>query len=481
MASRRDQLQSYQFLTQRVISAFVMRETDPAQSPLRRGIGAIFGGIMVAVIVGAGFGVYGILTKVGSTNWKADGAVVIEKETGASFVYLSGRLYPTLNYASALLASGKGTSQTFRVAHNSLREVPRGLTIGISGAPNSLPAAGSAVGLPWTLCSSAGADGSGGTTTTVSLVLGSAPTGARPVGDGQGLLVKDAVSGTSYLVSQHHRHALREAKIVIPALFGAVVTPATAGTAWINSLPAGVPIGPISIDGRGTPSKSVPGRKVGDVLVAQTGSGPQYYLVFDDGLAPVTELQKDIIDAQFPAEPAQVSVSEATSARRSGRLTSQGDEFAAPLTPPKLDAQPATPDGLLCAATTDPRAAPDISTGGTVRGIDTAIPTAGRSSAGASLADGIVVPAGSVAVIRVLPSVGATGGAYALVTDLGVRYAVPSAGVLQALGYRPEQAIDIPASLASRIPAGPVLDPAAATVPVSAGGPAAQSPNPAPS
>jgi hypothetical protein len=53
--------------------------------------------------------------------------------------------------------------------------------------------------------------------------------------------------------------------------------------------------------------------------------------------------------------------------------------------------------------------------------------------------------------------------------------------VLQALGYRPEQAVDIPASLASRIPAGPVLDPAAATVPAFAGGPAAQSPNPAPS
>src|SRR5690349_21198013 len=101
MASRRDQLQSYQFLTQRVVSAFVMRETDPAQSPLRRGIGAIFAGLMIAVMVGAGFGVVGILTKGGSGGWKVDGTVVIEKETGAAYLYQGGALHPMLNYASA--------------------------------------------------------------------------------------------------------------------------------------------------------------------------------------------------------------------------------------------------------------------------------------------------------------------------------------------------------------------------------------------
>ncbi|WP_460494921.1 type VII secretion protein EccB [Dactylosporangium cerinum] len=126
-------------MTQRVLSAFVMRETDPAQSPLRRGIGAVFAGIMVAVLVGAGFGVYGILTKVGGTAWKADGSIVIERETGATFVFMDGRLHPTLNFTSALLASGRGASQLFRVSQKSLGSVPRGITIGITGAPDSLP------------------------------------------------------------------------------------------------------------------------------------------------------------------------------------------------------------------------------------------------------------------------------------------------------------------------------------------------------
>ena len=105
MATRRDQLQSYQFLTQRVISAFVMRETDPPQSPLRRGIGAVFAGVMVAVIVGAVFGVYGLLTKVGSNNWK----VTLNSLT-ATAAHLEITEGSTLVFCRNYTASGTGTA-----------------------------------------------------------------------------------------------------------------------------------------------------------------------------------------------------------------------------------------------------------------------------------------------------------------------------------------------------------------------------------
>ncbi|GAA2611595.1 type VII secretion protein EccB [Dactylosporangium fulvum] len=482
MATRRDQLQSYQFMTQRVLSAFVMRETDPAQSPLRRGIGAVFAGIMVAVLVGAGFGVYGILTKVGGTAWKADGSIVVERETGATFVFMDGRLHPTLNFTSALLASGRGASQLFRVSQKSLGSVPRGITIGITGAPDSLPPAGKAVGLPWTVCSTAGTSSSGGQTATVSLMAGEATAGARVSGNGQGVLIKDVTTGLTYLVVNGHRHQLWESRTVIPALFGAVVTPAPVGTAWINALPAGVPISPITINNRGTDSKSVTGRKIGDLLVVQTGSGPQHYLVFDDGIAPITQLQKNIFDAQFPGkDPVQVSVGDINKTKSSSRLTTpEGNDAAAPSEPPKLDLQPGSPGDLVCATTTDPRNAPQITVGGTIPSIDAGVPTIGRSTAGTALADRVSVPAGRVAIVRVLPSATATSGAYAIITDMGVRFSVPSAEVLRMLGYSPDKATDVPSSLVTRIPAGPVLDPAAVFQPQVAGAPAAQS-SPAPS
>ncbi|MGH3683333.1 MAG: type VII secretion protein EccB, partial [Natronosporangium sp.] len=291
MATRRDQLQSYQYLIQRVLAAFVMRETDPAQSPLRRGIGAIFGGVMITVLVGAGFGVYGILTKVGSDSWKSDGSVVIEKETGASFVYFDGRLHPALNYSSALLAAGSPTRSVSRVAGKALASVPRGLTVGIAGAPNSLPGAGQLLGLPWTVCAAPGRDDTGQPVSTVTLVVSRGPDGAEPLGE-RGVLVGDTGSGEAHLVWHGHRHRLREPENVVPALFGELVTAVPAGTAWLNALPVGAEIGPIVVADRGRPSGALPDRAIGDVLVAETGSGPQHYLVFDDGLAPITELQK---------------------------------------------------------------------------------------------------------------------------------------------------------------------------------------------
>src|SRR5438552_2218071 len=198
MASRRDQLQSYQFLVQRVLSAFVMRETDPAQSPLRRGVGAAFAGAMIAIILAAGFAVFGLLTKAGSGKWQVDGAVVVEKETGAPFLYRQGVLHPMANYASALLASNQVPPPLFRESRNSLSGVPRGVQLGILNAPNSLPDQGKMIGAPWTLCAVPGTDATGRATTSTSLVIGTALAGRR-LGDDEGLLIQ-GTTGVTYLI-----------------------------------------------------------------------------------------------------------------------------------------------------------------------------------------------------------------------------------------------------------------------------------------
>ena len=160
MATRRDQFQSYQFLVQRVLSAFVMRETDPAQSPLRRGIGAAFAGAMIAIILCAGFAVFGLITKIGSGKWRVEGAVVIEKETGAPFVFREGILYPMINYTSAVLA-GEAPTKVFRESRRTLSRANRGNMLGIPNAPASLPDKKNTVSGPWTLCAVPGTDVAG--------------------------------------------------------------------------------------------------------------------------------------------------------------------------------------------------------------------------------------------------------------------------------------------------------------------------------
>jgi type VII secretion protein EccB len=462
MATRRDQLHSYQFMTQRVISAFVMRETDPQQSPLRRGVGAVFGGLMVAIIVAAGFGIAGILTKVGGDKWKTDGAVVIEKETGASFVYFDGALHPTLNYASALLAAGRPNPSVFRVAGKALGSAPRANTVGILNAPNSLPARNRRVGLPWTVCATPGTDSAGRTISTTSLAVASRPVGGRGLGE-DALLVRDIEQGSTYLIWHGRRFQIRDAQTVVAALFGAAGT-VPVGTAWLNALPSGTEISPINLERQGEQSSAVPGRQIGDVLVTQTGSGPQYYLVFDDGVAPVTELQRDILAARSPVQPVQVAPADVTALPRSGRLSQPRGEGQPPESPPKLT----EPGGgeQICAVTTDADAAPVIELGGTVPGLDHAVLTRSASAEGTPLANRVLVPSGRVATVRALAAPSAGSGPYYVVTDLGIKYPVSSPQVLQMLGYPPEQAVDVPASLVARIPSGPTLDPDAATRPV---------------
>ncbi|MEV7225648.1 type VII secretion protein EccB [Polymorphospora sp. NPDC051019] len=461
MPSRRDQLHSYQFMTQRVISAFVMRETDPAQSPLRRGIGAVFGGVMVAVLIAAGVGIYGLITKVGGDRWKTDGSVVIERETGATFVFLDGQLHPTVNYASALLAAGRPGQAAARVAAASLAGVPRGITVGIVGAPQSLPVAKQRIGLPWTVCAVPGTNDAGRPVSTVVVGVGVAPTGGRGTGE-QGLLVRDAELGMNYLVWQGHRHLIQSSRVVIPALFGSV-TATPVGTAWINALPAGADIAPVQVRDRGRASAALPGRTVGDILVAQTGAGPQYYLVLGDGLAPITALQRAILNAESAGEPAPIAVSEATSAPQSDQLRRPSGGVQPPPAPPQLSAPGAD---QLCAVTGEPDGVPALTTGGELPGVRASIPTVGAAPDGSRLADRILVPSGRVAVVRVLGSPAS----YQVITDLGIRYPVVSDAALQMLGYPAAEAVAVPAALVSRIPQGPTLDPQAAIRPALTGG-----------
>ena len=450
VASRRDQLHSYQFMNQRVISAFVMRETDPAQSPLRRGIGALFGGLMVAVVVAAAFGIIGIMSGVGTDSWRSDGSVVVERETGATFVSLRGRLVPTLNITSARLAAGRPNPAVYRVAAKSLAEAPRGVMIGIPGAPTSLPAAAQRVGLPWTMCAVSGAQ------PRSVLLVGSSGPAATSLGD-RGLLVRDATLGMKYLIWHGLKYQFQDSRTTVPALFGAVgVIPV--GTAWLNAMPSGVDIAAIDVADRGAPSSKVPGRRNGDVLSAKTGSGDQYYLVLDDGIAPITLLQQTVLNSRFGGTATPIPLNEISHVPTSVRLSGQDQAIQPPATPPRLAAVNA--GEVICSVTSDAAGPPAVSVGGSAAGLAGAVPTRGVASTGRALADAVLVPAGKYELVRMPGS-----GGYVVLTDLGVRYAVPTADVLGMLGYDPAAATAVPTALVSRIPAGVTLDPAAATVP----------------
>jgi hypothetical protein len=92
--------------------------------------------------------------------------------------------------------------------------------------------------------------------------------------------------------------------------------------------------------------------------------------------------------------------------------------------------------------------------------------TGSRAAEGTVLADRVVVPPNSGAVVEVLASPAAPSGALCIITDLGIRYPVPSPEVLAMLGYGGVTPVRVPAELVALLPSGPALDPAAAQQPV---------------
>jgi type VII secretion protein EccB len=466
MASRRDQLQSYQFMVHRVISALVMRETDPAESPLRRGVGAMFGGFMIFIIVAAGFGVFGLITHIGDQKWRVDGMVVVEKETGAVYLYQDGTLHPMVNYASALLASGHTPPTTASVSRNSLTSVSRGNELGIPNAPNALPDSGKMVRSAWTACTVPGTNEAGNAAVSTVVTAGPPPAGATQLPDGDAVLARTTDGGATYLVFHGYKYQILQPGVVLGPLYGASPAIVAVGRAWLNTLTEGQQIGPITVPQAGKPSAAVAGRHNGDLLEAQltSGSGDQFYLVFNDGLASISVLQKDIYVGQTGAQPIAIAPREGNEAPKSRLLSPAGGDVQPPVTPPVLFRPASTQDPVCVEANASGR--PGVWVGGTLGNPLPGVATTGSTTSGTLLATRVAVPSGKVAVIRVLAAPTAAFGSFQVVTDLGVRYPVVSAAALGTLGYPADKAVDVPPEFANLVPQGPTLDPATVMRPV---------------
>jgi type VII secretion protein EccB len=475
MATKRDQLQSHQFLVQRMVSALVARESDPEQPPFRRPAGAAIGSIVIAMLVLAGFGVYGLIVPGGSKAWAGGDVVVVEKETGARFVYVGGRLHPVTNYVSALLALGK-YGETKRVSRKSLVGVPRGPLVGIRDAPDALPPSNQLLTGGWTLCSEPTLDISGARTSESVLMVGQQPSTGQQMTD-SAMLVEVIESGDQYLIWHGYRHRIQKSDTVTVGLALGSEPWARVGAAFVAALPDGQAIAPIKPADLGKQSKALsdrPSTKVGELFVVQTsGGGVQHYIAEKDRLIPISPLQFDIQRAYRPMTAAyggkapygiQLGLMSAGQAQQPPSADPEGGQ--SPRSRPEFVA-PRDGLGTVCATFAPGAATPGISVDPLMPVRDPATVTTKRSTSGTALADRVLVPPGTAAVVEAMPSDKAPAGTVSLVTDLGRNYPLADPKLLEVLGYESVQPVRIPAGLVARIPQGSGLDPAAATRQVS--------------
>ncbi|GII78337.1 type VII secretion protein EccB [Sphaerisporangium rufum] len=475
MQTRRDLYQAHRLMTQRLGMALLQAEPDVPESPMRRHNVALFCGVLVAILVTAGFGIWGLLKPGGATSLTAPGTLIVEEESGAVYAYSERekKLIPAANYVSGrlLLDTPEATVRTVSAA--SLTGFTRGTLVGIPGAPDSLPRREKLVHGPWSTCVAEAADAEGTRRPYVSLV-GGTDVGGRPFG-AEAMIADDG--DQSWVILADRRMRVTDSGVRALTAERPRQIPAT----WLNALPIGPDFGPPAIPGRGRATRgpagdaSAVGRIYKSPSIAQ-GERPRWYVLLSDGLASITETQAALLlrdpasERAYGREPvAEIELDAARANAFPQSRTSLAAE-GLPATMPKISTpDPAVP---LCAVYSDTRSGSTrarLTLGSRIR-----IPVpADLGTAGQDHVDQVLLPPGGAALAGLLPGEGqlAAVRTYWLITDQGRRFALASADLVARLGYDAGDVAPVPAHLLHLIPEGPTLDPAAARKPVPVGVP----------
>lgn len=466
MQTRRDLLQAYRFQTRRAVAALVTGNPNVVEAPMRRLTVTTISGIMIAILVGVGFALFGFFKPASSASWRAPGSIIVENETGAQYVLLHGVLHPVLNYPSAVLAVGQNP-HIVDVARSDLDGVPRGVTIGIPKAPNSLPAPSELVGSPWSVCSRQHPVGGSGAEARVSVLVGSTG-GARPLPAGTAVVAAPTGGGPSFLLLGGRRYAI-SSTAVSTALNVASGTTVEVGRAFLDAVPAGPVLRPPTLPGERTyASYKIAGHRVLVGRVLHT-SGNRKFLVLRDGIIEVNALQYALLQAEplrsggRIVAPLQTTLSAVlplpTSRHDWPRVERQ---FAGlPTVVPPYSTAPATARGL-CAVYRHDAAVPEFAVPASLIPPQQQVSGVTESRASASgHADEVVLRPGSGAIVQ---ASGAAQTVY-VVAGTGERFAATSLKTLAGFGYGAVHPTRLPPEVISLVPAGPALDPAAARRP----------------
>ncbi|MBW1601211.1 type VII secretion protein EccB [Streptomyces sp. JJ66] len=500
MASRRDELNAYTFAKKRTVASFLQPTPTGTEEGAPRPLRGFLPGLIVGAVILAGFGAWGMFKPKAPGNWDAPGKhVIIGSESTTRYVVLKTgdrkQLHPVLNFASArLLLDGAGTD-IVEVDEKVLDsgKVPIGPTLGIPYAPDRLPS-GQEAGKAkrWAVCEQPGA--AAGSVQQATFVLAERDAhrvdGAGRLTGGEVMYVQSAQSDTLYLIDgSGTKYEIRteERELLLRSLVGGDSKPQQVSDQWLGTFDDGTPIAFPDLPGTIGAPAGVPGleesaNRIGMVLRAPTGSGPQHYVVLAQQVVPVTDFTarllldrpgsldlgqngkaQDVAAQSFTAAPAAQSP---TADHHWPRLRAQQVNRAS--------------DATVCSVLR------------TVKGDGSKTLSTWTSDAyPVPISDGTtsayVTPGSGLLFRQFQGSNTKTGGTF-LVTDTGLRYAVqsnsdssaeqqpagddaedsPANDVNQAqirLGYEDVAPVPVPADWAQFLPTGPRLDTTSAKQP----------------
>jgi len=265
---------------------------------------------IVFVLIGCGW--MALLHFMKPAGLVGESAIIGNRDTGALYARIDGRLYPALNLTSARLATGASTSPTW-VKATEISKYPTGPMIGIPGVPDDLTISGNPVSA-WSLCDTAAARGSGASP-VVTAIAGELSPGGRAAVMRASQAILTTHQDSTYLIWNGQRSQIDPADRSVTFNLGLdprSTRPIEISNAVFDAMPATEPLVVPAIPEAGTPSRWLSGSVVGRVLETQDANGAisGFYVLLPNGVQKITGFVADLLrtaDSQGVTTPQLVS------------------------------------------------------------------------------------------------------------------------------------------------------------------------------
>lgn len=229
-----------------------------------------------------------------------EASLIGNRDTGAVYVLVDGRLHPAFNLVSARLVVGSPASPKW-VSAGEIAKYPSGARVGIADAPPSDMRVNESAVSAWAACDTAASRRAGGNAAAVTAIAGSLTRGRADVlGANRGVLVSHA--GVTFVVWGNLRSQVDLSDRAVTVSLGldpGSVVPVPMSTAVFDALPSSEPIVVPTVPDAGavSPWASLGGARVGSVINVRDADGgkDRFYAVLMSGLQPVAPFTANLL------------------------------------------------------------------------------------------------------------------------------------------------------------------------------------------
>lgn len=306
--SNRDQNSGHLFYNRRLKAAITRFSVRMKHDDRKQQAAVVLS--IVFVLIGVGW--MALLHIMKPAGLVGQSAIIGNRDTGAVYAKIDGRLYPALNLTSARLAVGSAAAPVW-VKSSEIAKYPTGPMLGIPGVPDDLTVTSSAASA-WSVCDTAPVRGSGAKPVVTSIAGELSAFGrAAPMAPGQAVLATH--QDATYVIWEGHRSRIDAGDRTVTFNLGldpGATYPIEISNALFDAMPATEPLVVPAIPESGAPSRWLPNATVGSVLETRDASGVVngFYVLLPDGVQKITSFVADLLrtaDSHGSAAPTLVT------------------------------------------------------------------------------------------------------------------------------------------------------------------------------